>query len=167
MRVVGLLVLVFTVAACSKTDTPAADTSGAAVTAAAPASDDASRDAIGKIRSDWQAAANRKDSAAVAAYYADDATFVGTEAPLAEGRSAIQSSFAQSFPVSNIESLDSKELVVSGDVAYDYGTFRQVVTIPNAKPQTINGHYLVTLKRQGDGTWKITRHVATTPPVQR
>ena len=96
----------------------------------------------------------------------DDATFVGTESPLAEGRSAIPSAFAQSFPVSNIESIDSKELVVSGDVAYDYGTFRQVVTMPNAKPQTINGHYLVTLKRQGDGTWKITRHVSTTPPAK-
>ena len=166
MRFGGLLVLVFTVAACSKADTPAADTSGATATATAPANDDAARDAIGKIRSDWQAAANRKDSAAVAAYYADDATFVGTESPLAEGRSAIQSAFAQSFPVSNIESIDSKELVVSGDVAYDYGTFRQVVTMPNAKPQTINGHYLVTLKRQGDGTWKITRHVSTTPPAK-
>ena len=166
MRVGGLLILVFAVTACSKTDTPAADTSGATAVATVPANDDAAKDAIGKLRSDWLAAANREDSAAVAAYYADDATFVGTEAPLAEGRSAIQSSFAGSFPVSKLESIDSKELVVSGDVAYDYGTFRQVVTMPNAKPQTINGHYLVTLKRQGDGTWKITRHVSTTPPAK-
>ncbi|HYN79963.1 MAG TPA: SgcJ/EcaC family oxidoreductase [Gemmatimonadaceae bacterium] len=167
MRVGGLLILVFAVTACSKTDTPAADTSGATATATAPANDDAAKDAIGKIRSEWMAAANRKDSAAVAAYYADDATFVGTETPLAEGRAAIHSAFSRSFPVTTLESIDSKELTVSGDVAYDYGTFRQVVTMPNAQPQTINGHYLVALKRQGDGSWKITRHVATTPPVQR
>lgn len=166
MRVGGLLILVFAVTACSKTDTPAADTSGATATATAPANDDAVKDAIGKIRSDWMAAANRKDSGAVAAYYADDATLVGTETPFAEGRSAIQSAFANSFPVSRVESIDSKELVVSGDVAYDYGTFRQLVSMPNAQPQTINGHYLVTLKRQGDGTWKITRHVSTTPPAR-
>ncbi|MDP9176128.1 MAG: DUF4440 domain-containing protein, partial [Gemmatimonadota bacterium] len=136
MRVGGPLLLLFAVVACSKADTPAADTSGALGTATAPADDGAAKDAIGKLRSDWMAAANRKDSAAVAAYYADDATFVGTEAPLAEGRSAIQSSFAKSFPVSKLESIDSKELVVSGDVAYDYGTFRQVVTMPNAQPKT-------------------------------
>lgn len=165
MRISAFFILVFAVAACSKADTTTADTSGATATAMAPANDDAAKDAIVKIRSDWQAAANRDDSSAVAAFYADDAIFVGTEAPLADGRSAIQSSFAKSFSVSNIESIDSKELTVSGDVAYDYGTFRQVVTMPNQRPQTINGHYLVTLKRQGDGTWKITRHVSTTPPA--
>lgn len=166
MRVSGLFFLVFAVAACSKADTSTSDTSGATATAMAPASDDAARDAIGKIRSAWQEAANRKDSAAVAAYYADDATFVGTESPMVEGKAAIQGDFAKTFPVSNFESIDSKELVVSGDVAYDYGTYKQVVTMPNRPPQTINGYYLVTLKRQGDGSWKITRHVSTTPPAK-
>jgi uncharacterized protein (TIGR02246 family) len=164
MRFGNLLVLSLVVAACSKTNTTTGDTSGASATAMAPADDDAAKDAVGKIRSGWQEAANRKDSAAVAAYYTDDATFVGTEAPLAEGRPAIQSALGKMFPISKIESIDSKELVVSGDVAYDYGTFRQQVTPPNAKPQTINGYYIVTLKRQSDGSWKIARHVSTTPP---
>lgn len=164
MRVSGLFILVFAVAACSKADTSSADTSGATATAMAPANDDAAKEAIGKIRSGWMEAANRKDSAAVAAYYADDATIVGTESPLAEGRAAIQSGFAKSFPVSRLESIDSRELVVSGDIAYDWGTFKQQVTMPNQKPQTIDGYYLVVLKRQSDGSWKITRHVSTTPP---
>ncbi len=165
MRVGGLFFLVFAAAACSKADTSTSDTSGASAAAVAPANDDAAKDAIGKIRSDWLAAANRKDSAAVAAYYADDATFVGTEAPLAEGRPAIQTAFGKSFPVSKLDNIDSKELVVSGDVAYDYGTFKQQVTMPGGKTQTINGYYLVTLKRQPDGSWKIVRHVSTTPPA--
>lgn len=164
MRVGALLFLVLAVTACSKTETAASDTSGATATAMAPANDDAARDAIGKIRSDWKDAANRKDSAAVAAFYSDDATFVGTEVAPAEGRAAIQSAFGRMFPVSKVESIDSKELVVSGDVAYDYGTYKQEVTPPNGKAQTINGYYVVTLKKQSDGSWKITRHVATTPP---
>jgi uncharacterized protein (TIGR02246 family) len=164
MRVGGLLFVLLATTACSKNDASTSDTSGATATAMAPANDDAAKDAIGKLRSSWMDAANRKDSATVAGYYTDDATFVGTEAPLAEGRAAIQSAFAKSFPVSKLDNIDSKELVVSGDVAYDYGTFKQEVTMPGGKTQTINGYFLVTLKRQADGSWKIVRHVSTTPP---
>jgi len=172
MRPIHIIPLVFALAACSKSDAPAYDSARAGTgtdsmsAASSTANNDDARDAIGKLRSAWQEAANRNDPAAVAAMYTDDATFVGTEAPLASGRQEIQSAFAKTFPIAKLESIDSKDFVVSGDMAYDYGTFRQQVTPPNAKAMTINGYYLVINRRQSDGSWKISRHIATTPPAK-
>lgn len=172
MRPTRLIPLLFALAACTKGNAPANDSSSVSAgtdsmsAASSTASDDAARDAIGKVRTAWQEAANRNDPAAVAAMYTDDATFVGTESPLASGRQEIQSAFAKTFPIAKIESIDSKELVVNGDMAYDYGTFRQQVTPPNAKAMTINGYYLVITHRQSDGSWKISHHVSTTPPAK-
>ena len=164
MRVGGLFIVMLAAAACSKATPPASDTAAATATAMAPANDDAAKEAIGKIRSGWKDAADRKDSAAIAAYYADDATLVGTDIPMSEGKAAIQTSVGKLVAISRIESIDSKETAVSGDVGYDYGTFKQEVTMPNGKKQEINGTYIVTLKKQSDGSWKITRHISNVQP---
>lgn len=172
MRPTRLIPLLLALAACTKANPPASDTSVAAAgkdttSAASPKQSEAeARDAIAKVRSAWKDAADRKDAASVAALYTDDATFVGTESPIATGRQGIEAALAKSFPVIKSTTIDSKELTVSGDIAYDYGSFTQEVTPPNAKPQTINGYYLVVVRRQPDGNWKIARHVSTTPPTK-
>ena len=169
MRNVLRLLPVFALAACTAKNSAPADTGAAAVrdTGKAMATDvEADKDAIGKIRSGWMDNANKKDAAAVANYYSDDATFVGTQSPITSGRADIQKAFGQSFAVSKTESIDSKDIAVNGEVAVDYGTFRQVVTPPKGKAQTINGYYMVELRRQSDGSWKIVHHVATTPPAE-
>lgn len=174
MRSCCLIPLLLIAAACNKTNAPAADTTTAmartdstapANMAAAnmAAANDSAKSDIGKTRDAWKAAADRKDAASVAALYTDDATFVGTETPLATGKAEIQKSLAGSLPISKLESIDSKETVVNGDVAYDYGTFRQEVTPPGGKTQTVSGYYLVALRKGSDGVWKIVRHVSTTP----
>jgi len=165
----GLLSFLLAAAACTTDKTGAADSArmaaGDTMAAAAPADDDAARAAFAKMRSDWQAGSDRKDAAAVAAMYADHAIMVTAESPAANGRAEIEKSLTQGFAASKLESIDSKDVVVSGDLAYDYGTFRQQVTTPDGKTQTVNGHFLVTLRRQADGSWKIVRHLATTPPT--
>jgi uncharacterized protein (TIGR02246 family) len=173
MRSWRLIPLLLIAAACNKGNTPAADTtnSTARMDSTAPgnmaAANDSAKDAIGKTREAWKAAADRKDAASVAALYTDDATFVGTETPLATGKAEIQKSLAQSLPISKLVSIDSKEVVVNGDVGYDYGTYKQEVTPPGGKTQTVSGYYLVALKKGSDGVWKIARHVATTPPAAK
>jgi len=127
----------------------------------------AGRAAIKKVRDAWIAAEKKDDAAAAAALYTDDAVFVGTETPTAHGKAAIQQTFAKQFPTSSLISLDSKELVANDKVGYDFGEFTQEVTPPNAKPVTVHGQYLVALARQPDGSWKITKHVATTPPATK
>jgi len=172
MRPTRLIPLLIALAACAKGNGPANDSSSVSTgtdsmsAASSTASDATARDAIGKIRMVWQEAVNRNDPAAVAAMYTDDATFVGTEWPPANGRQEIQAALSKAFPISKFESIDSKDLVVNGDMAYDFGTYRQQVTPPKAKAMTINGYYLVINRRQSDGSWKISRHVSTTPPAK-
>lgn len=164
----GLLPFLLAAAACTTDKAGSADSAamaGDAMSAAAPADDNATRASIEKMRGDWKAAADKDDAKTVAAMYADDAVIVTSDSPPANGRAEIETSLARGFPVSKLESIDSKELVVSGDIAYDYGTYRQEVTLPSGKKQMVNGHYLVVSRRQPDGTWKIVRHVATVPPA--
>jgi uncharacterized protein (TIGR02246 family) len=164
----SLLPFLLAAAACTTDKAGSADSaamSGDPMSAAAPADDNAARAAIEKLRSDWRAAADSDDAKTVAAMYADDAALVTADSPPANGRVEIEKSLAKGFPLTKLESIDSKELVVSGDVAYDYGTYRQEVTLPNGTKQMVNGYYLVASRRQPDGTWKIVRHVATVPPA--
>ncbi len=162
MRSRCLVPLVFAAVACAKTGNPAADSATQA--AAAAAANDSAKAALAKLRDGWKEAANRKDATAVAAFYTDDATLVGTDIPIASGKDAILKAISESLPILTIDNIDSKETVVNGDVAYDYGTFKQTVAPPKQKTQTIEGYYLVALKKQSDGSWKIVHHLSTNAP---
>jgi len=162
-----VIVCAILLAACSKEGAKTSDTTrGVAATQVAD-SGAAGRAAIEKVRDAWIAGEKKDDAAGVAALYTDDAVFVGTETPAAHGRAAIQATLAKQFPVTSLTSLDSKELVANSKVGYDFGEFTQEVTRPNAKPMTVHGQYLVAFARQTDGSWKITKQVATTPPAAK
>jgi uncharacterized protein (TIGR02246 family) len=151
-------------AACAKTNPPAADTTASSTATVSAASNDDAKAAIAKLRDAWVAAANKKDAATVAGYYTDDAGFVTTESPFASGRSAIQAALTKSFAVASDLKVNSVKTEISGDIGYDYGTFTWHITPPNGKAFDSNGHYIVTFKKQSDGSWKIAEHVSTTPP---
>jgi len=167
MRSTLSLALVFVAAACSTTSSSADSTKASAVdpsNATVAGNDDAARSTIDKLRSGWKDAANKKDSATVASYYEDDAVIATSEGPVAIGKDAIQKSLGQMVSVTKINSIDSKQLVVMGDNAYDYGTFDEEGPDATGKTTKRSGYYIVTLHKQGDGSWKINHHVATTPP---
>src|SRR5688572_7661278 len=46
--------------------------------------------------------AQARDAAALAAFYAEDAVFMGENAPIARGREAIRAAFAQMFAMPNV-----------------------------------------------------------------
>lgn len=161
------LALLFAVAACTTKTSGSADSTKAGTdsgNAAVAANDDAARDAIGAIRSGWKAAADKKDSATVAAYYEDDAVLATSGAPVVTGKANIERSLGRAVNLTKFHSIDSKQLVVMGDNAYDYGTFEEESPDARGKMTTQNGYYIVTLHKQADGSWKINHHVATTPP---
>ena len=166
----SLLSLLLIATACNAGAKAAGDSTAAAsadtAKTAMHADDNASKDAIAKIRTTWKDLADKKDSAGVAALYADDAILVGDGIPYANGRSEIQTRLGQMFAASSIESIDSKETDVGGNIAFDYGTFTQTVTPPKGKPMTVNGYYIVTLKKGADGTWKMYRHLSTATPAK-
>lgn len=167
----ALVLLLLVAAGCSTGtkatgDSTSAMAAGDSMKAAMPADDSSSRASIDKVRSAWKDGADKRDAATVAALYADDATLVGTEIPIATGRSEIQTRLGQMFGGSSVGSIDSQQTVVSGDVAYDYGTFSQTVTPAKGKPMSVTGHYIVTLRKQADGSWKITHHLSNVTPAK-
>jgi uncharacterized protein (TIGR02246 family) len=168
MRSRLLLISIIAAAAACSTDKPATtDTTVTAAVAGAPADDVASRAEIETLRSGWKAAADKKDAAAVAALYADDAVLVTTESPPANGKAAIQATLTQMLGTVSNTTIDSKDLVIAGNDAYDYGSFKQDVKAADGKTSTAAGYYMVSIKKQADGSWKIYRHVSTTPPVPK
>lgn len=55
------------------------------------------------------------------------------------------------------------ELVVGSDVLSDMGTFTQTFRTPDGQAQTVSGRYIVVLRRQADGSWKIVQHLPSVP----
>jgi len=86
-----------------------------------------------------------------------------SEGPLASGKDAIQKALGREVNLTKLHSIDSKQLVVMGDNAYDYGTFDEESPDATGKNVKRTGYYVVTLHRQADGSWKINHHVATVP----
>ncbi len=169
MRRSLLLLSLFAGAACTSkpattTDSAAMTDTGVAAATTAQSADDA-KAAIGKVRDGWKTAADKKDNVTVASYYTDDAEFVGSDGPAAKGRAAIEKALGTAFPMTMSTTIDSHDLQVQGDMAYDYGEYTQEINPPKAKPKTEHGYYLVVLRRQPDGSWKIARHVSTVPPT--
>lgn len=169
MRIrVSLVCAVALLAACTmskssadSTNASAADTSNKATAAN---NDDAGRSAIDKIRAGWQDAASKKDSATIASYYTDDAVLATPGAPVANGKAAIEATIGRYVNMTSGQTIESKQLVVHGDDATDYGTYKETVKDPKGKSVDVDGYYIVMLHRGSDGNWKITHHVGVEPP---
>ena len=130
---------------------------------AIPADADAIEAEVARIRDAWVQAAEAGDAATVASMYAEDARMAGVSPEPAEGRQAIQESLATGLEgLANLE-VNSTELVVGSDVASDMGTFTQVFRTPEGQEQSVSGQYIVVLRRQADGSWKIVQHLSSIP----
>jgi len=114
--------------------------------------------AINALRDQFTAAYNSHDAAATAATYTDDAILLAENEAAAEGRQAIQACYAAMFQGSAVKLvLTPLETQVAGDWAYDRGNATITVTPKSGKPIEESSRYLVIVKRQPDGSWKIYR----------
>ena len=163
MRTPMIALAVVTLAACAKTSTPPADTTASTSAMMPAAGNNDAKAAIAKLRDDWVAAANKKDAATVSGFYTDDAVLAGTTVPVTNGRAAIEKVWADAFPIASNLKVNSEKTEVSGDMAYDYGSYSQHIAPPKGKAMEDAGRYLVVFKRQADGSWKIAAHVGVTP----
>ncbi|MDA2937227.1 SgcJ/EcaC family oxidoreductase [Acidobacteria bacterium AH-259-A15] len=119
-------------------------------------------DALNQLRSDYEAAYNAQDAAAAAGFYTDDAVrSLPNQAPTS-GRDAIQSNSQTTFDQFEAKlSISSEELQVAGDWAFGAGTYSLKLTPKEEGGEATmsNGSYIVILKRQADGCWKVARVV--------
>jgi uncharacterized protein (TIGR02246 family) len=111
----------------------------------------------------WLAAASKGDADAIAALYTDDAVFVSGDGPAATGKTAILATMKAMIPASRIISIDPTTVASDGAVGYEFGTFTDQALQDNPLKATRTGYFLVTLHKQADGSWKITRHVSVRP----
>lgn len=114
--------------------------------------------AISSVRDSFIAAFNANDAEMVANIYSDDAVVMGGGQPTAQGRQAIVDSNKALFDQFAAKILVTPDFTdVSGDIAYDRGTFAMELTPKAGGPAVTNeGRYLVVLQRQADGSWKVT-----------
>lgn len=111
------------------------------------------------VRDAWADAAIAGDAATIGSLYADDAVLVGPEGELAEGRQAIEEAL-------NLDGVTEMEISgthteVGTDLVSEVGTFSQTLQPAEGEEQTVSGQYLVVLRLQEDGSWRIVHHMST------
>jgi uncharacterized protein (TIGR02246 family) len=141
----------------------------AAAGAAAQSKTGADEAAIAKIRTAYQTAAASQDGAAIAKLYAPDGVAMHPNAPAAKGRAAIEAfhkAFGQQWMMHGI-TITSTALKVTGDTAYDVGTYKQGLMSQKGGPQIDDtGKYIVLLKKDASGNWWVTHSISNSdnPP---
>ncbi|MCL5743720.1 MAG: SgcJ/EcaC family oxidoreductase [Acidobacteria bacterium] len=128
--------------------------------------------AINALRDKVTAAFNSNDAAALAADYADDAIMMNPNQAAVEGKPAIQAAYEAMFKENAgkiaVTLVNTPlETQLAGDWAYDRGSATSTITPKTGKPVEQSGKYLVILKRQTDGSWKIYREISNmnNPPA--
>jgi uncharacterized protein (TIGR02246 family) len=131
---------------------------GSAFSIAQKSNPNADEQAIRKLDKEWSAAAQSKDVDRTVSFYADDASALPFNAPIATGKEAIRQVWAHltSLPGFALTFGPTKiEVAKSGDLAYDVGTFELKSNDAQGNVNTEVGKYVVVWKKQPDKQWKV------------
>ena len=123
---------------------------------------DAVRKAVEEANRKFGAAAGRKDYAALAALYTDNAKLLPPDAPFVTGRKAIEEFWraaAASLGLISV-TLKTQDLELSGDISCETGEADLTLGSGPAKVK-----YLVVWRRGGDGQWRMHRDIWNAMPA--
>ena len=115
---------------------------------------------IDSCRKKYVAAWLTADADQIAKIYTDDAVVLYPNQPAIAGKAAISTYFKDFFQQFRQDSFElvSDEVQMIGSIAYDRGKYKWKGTARNGDTTVDdNGKYLVILKKQTDGTWKVFR----------
>ena len=124
---------------------------------------DASRDeqAIRALDAAWSQAAGAKDLDKTVSFYADDASMLPANAPIANGKDAIRAAWSQlmALPGFSLSFAPSKIVIAkAGDMAYEIGTYHLTLNDAQGKPAASVGKYVVNWQKRG-GQWKVVADI--------
>lgn len=133
---------------------------------AAPAVDVAREtEAVKAAEAEIAAAYQSKNAGAIAAHYAEDATIMTAGEPPISGAGALMKSLTEQFMNPGFTlalHADYVEVAASGDLAYSRGTFKQSETsLKTNRIETHGGMYLAVLRKEDDGSWKVSAVMMT------
>ena len=119
---------------------------------------EAEEPAIREMDVEWMNAANAKDVERLVDLYAADASLFPPNAPIVTGKEAIRTHHSQLVEGPGfVTSLKTTNVGISsaGDLAYSAGTSEDTINDSEGNPVTERGKWVVVLKKQPDGTWKV------------
>jgi uncharacterized protein (TIGR02246 family) len=136
-----------------------------AIAQTTPTSDAAVAPKIEQLIADYVQTYNRRDAAALAAFYAADGVFVSVTGMPIEGRDAIEKFWAAAFTrMGNVtQSAKASEIHALGEGAWGIGEY-SARRAGQAGPPEIRGHWSAVYVPEG-GAWKI-RMLSGAPNVQ-
>lgn len=117
----------------------------------------ADQSAIKDLEAQWSKAAGAKNVDDIVSFYADDASMLPPNMPIATGKQAIRGVWVELLGMPGFSASwesTKAEAALSGDVAYDIGTYQLTMNDPQGKPMPDHGKYVVVWKKQADGKWK-------------
>ena len=119
----------------------------------------------------WVAAANKKDAAALAALYDQDAVLMPPREEPVLGQAAIGEWYKHYVANPNqtpfTEQFHSNSFHVVGDIAIDTSDFDGDGIMPDGKTMHFHGKNIVLWKKQADGSWKIFRDMWDSIPPKK
>jgi len=107
------------------------------------------------------------------ANFADDAVSMPNFGPMARGKKAIGEQYGKmmgsGMKVTKVDFVTA-DVQVSGDYAYEIGTYTMTFEMPSMAPMTEEGKYLTVYQRDKDGSWKVkveTWNTNREPPMPK
>lgn len=126
---------------------------------------EAERAAIRGMTMEWVNAATAKDVEGMVVGFADDASLLAPNAPLAAGKEAIRTVWSELVERPGLsQSAEATTVEVSsrGDLGYAVGTYESTWNDPEGNRVTDRGKWVAVYKKQPDGTWKCVLEIWNT-----
>lgn len=107
---------------------------------------------------EWSKAAAAKDLEKILSYYAEDASVLAPNSPIATGKPSIRTTWTGmiNLPGFSVNWAPSRvEVAKSGDLAWTSGVYNMMTTDSQGKATSDHGKYIEVWRKQPDGNWKV------------
>jgi len=135
------------------------------VAAAAQASDKKSVDSLLAADAGWMKAFSAKDLAQSVAYFEENGSMLGPNAPIVTGKEAITKNLSQFFAIPAVKLTwlaDKANVARSGELGYTSGAYHMTFSDPAGKTVSDKGKYVTVWEKQKDGSWKVALDIFNT-----
>lgn len=125
--------------------------------------------AVRATASRWEQAIASRDLDRIAAFYTDDAWQLPEQGSIASDDASRRAFWQQigKLPVATdtVDVSGRIEVAQSGEMAVQYGDFRQIITDREGNMVSVPQKFMTTWRKQQDGTWKVSASMATVENV--